>query len=141
MHGFFSKLPIRLRSHAAPAFFGLLVGLVGLGFVGRAARARAYRLDAKRELAAAKPSPDGELALSYAAGSDATSREIAHAQAAVRAAPTADHYLELALHLVRRQRETADSGIGLYAEDALAAARARDPESPRVLAVEAMLLR
>jgi tetratricopeptide (TPR) repeat protein len=90
---------------------------------------------------ASAPAPTAELAIAYVPGSSATELAIAAAQGAVREHPEAvGGYTELARQLMRRARETSDASYRLYADDALRAARARDPRDPQAIVLAAMLL-
>ncbi len=91
--------------------------------------------------AQALPTANAELALGYAPGEGPTEQAIATAQAAVREHPEMiPPYTELARHFMRRARETSDASYRLYAEDALRAARARDPRDPQAMVLSAMIL-
>jgi tetratricopeptide (TPR) repeat protein len=87
------------------------------------------------------PAPTAALALAYAPGDGPTDRAIAAAQEAVRKDPERVlAYTELARHFMRRARETSDASYRLYADDALRAARARDPRDPQAIVLAAMIL-
>ncbi|HWB75083.1 MAG TPA: tetratricopeptide repeat protein [Nannocystaceae bacterium] len=84
---------------------------------------------------------NAELALAYVPGEGATELAIAAAQQAVRSNPElVAAYTELARQLMRRARETSDASYRLYADDALRAARARDPRDPQAMVLSAMIL-
>lgn len=82
----------------------------------------------------------GESALAYRPSDAPTDRLIARAQEAVRERrEDADAWANLSALLIRRRRETSDASLTVRADDAMRAARARDPESTRVLMLEAMI--
>lgn len=118
----------------------VLAGALCLGGLALAGSIPPGRAPEKRQ-PTQEVSARAELALSYQAGTDPTGRAIARAQDAVRRAPDElAPYVALATELVRRQRETNDVGLQLYAEDALRAAKAIDAEEPKVVRIETMLL-
>lgn len=78
-------------------------------------------------------------ALTYVPDGSPTGQRIAAAQAAVREQPrSVEAHLELALLLMRRQRETSDAVLMRYAEDVLASARSLAPTDPQVRLMTAM---
>jgi len=89
-----------------------------------------------------RASDPGSVALAYSPGQEApTDRLIASAMQTVRREPSASEaWTNLAALLLRRRRETSDASLYIHAEDALAAARDRDPGSVRVEILSAMLL-
>ncbi|HTE54290.1 MAG TPA: tetratricopeptide repeat protein [Kofleriaceae bacterium] len=95
-----------------------------------------HRSASESSAAAADPTrglPSAEFALGYKPGQGAGELEIQRAQQALRSAPgQAGDYARLAQAFLQRERETADSTLAAYAEDAIIAAEARDPRDPDV---------
>lgn len=91
---------------------------------------------------AAIPAPATEgptAALAYVPDGSPTGQRIAAAQTALREQPeSVEAHLQLALLLMRRQRETSNAVLMRYAEDVLASARALAPEAPEVRLMTAM---
>lgn len=80
-------------------------------------------------------------ALAYTPDASPTGQRIAAAQAVLRERPeSVEAHVQLALLLMRRQRETSNAVLMRYAEDVLASARALAPEDSEVKLLTAMTL-
>jgi tetratricopeptide (TPR) repeat protein len=80
-------------------------------------------------------------ALAYAPDGSPTGERIAAAQAVLRERPdSVEAHLQLALLLMRRQRESSNAVLMRYAEDVLASARAIAPDHAEVKLLTAMTL-
>jgi tetratricopeptide (TPR) repeat protein len=80
-------------------------------------------------------------ALAYTPDDSATGQRIAAAQATLRQHPDAvEAHVDLAMLLMRRQRETSDAVLMRYAEDVLASARALAPDDAEVTLMTAMAM-
>ncbi len=89
----------------------------------------------------ARPLPSARFALGYRPGEGAGELEIQRAQDELRKQPgQAGAYARLAQAFLQRERETADSTLSAYAEDAMMAAEARDPRDPEVMTTSILRL-
>lgn len=119
-------------------FAAIAVGVLSLGGLAYVADGTSAATPIEYRVAP-QPGP-AALALGYQPGDAPSERRIAAAQRFARDQPSADRYVDLALALMQRRRETSDAAYLQYAVDAIEAAEPLAGDDHfRVLTVRALI--